>query len=241
MQIGFIKDSLFVLTDDITLEAVVQGKLKNENILPIIEHWIQFENQQTIQLVIATPLCLMNLQEWLDSKTFEFENIRNYLLQICEALQYLSNQNVIHRDVKLLNILVKSKNHVLLGDFGLVKKDGVTPIYCAPEQLTRSVVGATDTHGFGITILFSFFEHASAIQILFAAAKDGDQTSIMLVRQDPIVQLVKNMISFEPDDRISLETAKNVLTGLEHFPSRKNIYKQKHAQPQFKYGFSKFS
>ena len=128
-----------------------------------------------------------------------------------------------------MNILVKSKHVALLGDFGLVKKDGVTPIYCAPEQLSASVVEATDTHGLGITILFSFFEHDSAIRLLFAGYKDFQSStdcephSIEVMIQDPVVQLVKSMISSKPQHRISLEIAKTIIMGLKAFPTRKNM------------------
>ena len=85
---GFIHDLIAHLTDDITFEAVIQGKLKHDHILSVIEYWIQCEKQTTIQLVIATPLCLMNLQEWLDTKMFNFAEIRDYMVQMCEGQDY---------------------------------------------------------------------------------------------------------------------------------------------------------
>ena len=176
-----VKNTFGILTGNLTSEAAIQGQLKHKNILPVIEHWIQCQNLKKISLVIATPLCIMNLQEWLEDKQFVFNNVKQYMIQICDALFYLASENVIHRDVKLSNILVKSETKVLLADFGLVNTNGLTPIYCAPEQVTQSSVAETDIYGLGVTILLSFFEVESGLQLLFSCAKDGNYVSVIVM------------------------------------------------------------
>ena len=72
--------------------------------------------------------------------------------QICDALQYAHDQNVVHRDVKPENILLTSQGHVKIADFGLAKLMGTeesdytltgtrqvmgTPHYMAPEQMEQ--------------------------------------------------------------------------------------------------------
>ena len=65
-------------------------------------------------------------------------------LQICEALRYLHEQNIVHRDIKPDNILFANHNPYVfkLSDFGLSKvvnkEDEMktfcgTILYCAPE------------------------------------------------------------------------------------------------------------
>ena len=73
------------MTGNISVEAVLQGQMKHKYILPVIEHWFQCHSLTTIELVIATPLCLMNLHEWLDSKPFNFKNITLNMIQMCEG------------------------------------------------------------------------------------------------------------------------------------------------------------
>ena len=74
----------------------------------------------------------------------EFE-VKYYGYQLLLAIQYLHNCNIIHRDLKLGNILISDKMEVKLCDFGLAIENGGdgsqttcgTPNYIAPEVLIR--------------------------------------------------------------------------------------------------------
>ena len=46
--------------------------------------------------------------------------VRNYMRQMISALKYLHDRNIIHRDLKLGNLLLANdKKTIKLGDFGL--------------------------------------------------------------------------------------------------------------------------
>uniref|UniRef100_A0A7R9U7E5 Uncharacterized protein n=1 Tax=Pinguiococcus pyrenoidosus TaxID=172671 RepID=A0A7R9U7E5_9STRA len=81
---------------------------------------------------------------------------RKLMRRILEAVKYLHDEGVVHRDLKLENILMVSKNDntdMKLTDFGLAAKlntDGLrtfcgTPQYFAPEVLRRR----STVHGLG--------------------------------------------------------------------------------------------
>lgn len=86
-----------------------------------------------------------------------------YFLQLCDALSYAHNLNIIHRDIKPANVMITTDNNVKITDFGIAKilksddstKSGTavigTPLYMAPEQITGEGVDArTDIYSLGI-------------------------------------------------------------------------------------------
>ncbi|XP_071256036.1 serine/threonine-protein kinase 33-like isoform X1 [Salvelinus alpinus] len=129
--------------------------LKRVNHAHIIHLEEVFETQKRMYLV--TELCEGGeLKELLQKNTrFTEEETKHIINSLAEAIVYLHKKDIVHRDLKLENILVKSYHHgvdndminIKVTDFGLsVKKGGVgsenmlkatcgTPIYMAPEVI----------------------------------------------------------------------------------------------------------
>ena len=79
-------------------------------------------------------------------KYFEENELLDWLLQNCLALQYLHEKDIIHRDIKPSNIFLMKNNTIKLGDFGISKNISIfhetrtmigTPLYLAPEIIKR--------------------------------------------------------------------------------------------------------
>jgi serine/threonine-protein kinase len=94
------------------------------------------------------------INAWEQKGPLPFEYIKSWILQICDALIYLHNQNppIIHRDIKPANIKISPTGQAMLVDFGIAKvfdagsktmsgAQAVTPGYSPPEQYG---VGTTD-------------------------------------------------------------------------------------------------
>ncbi|MBE9508761.1 MAG: protein kinase [Chloroflexi bacterium] len=111
---------------------------------PGIVHLYDFK-----ELSDGTPYLVMSfmpggsLTDRLAGGVLEAAARRRVLEELCDALDYIHDQNVVHRDLKPSNILFDASGHVRISDFGLAKLvDSTyavsiaagTPGFIAPEQ-----------------------------------------------------------------------------------------------------------
>jgi len=103
--------------------------------------------------------------------------------QIIEGLQYIHSQNVVHRDIKLDNILIDLTNTVKICDFGVsrkIKKGEImhdqcgTPAYIAPE-----IILGKGYEGFGVDI----WSAGVVLYALLAGVVPFRQKSMKLINQ----------------------------------------------------------
>ena len=123
------------------------------------------------EFIIVMELCDKNLLDILleREKGLNAEEIKNILLQLNNAFKLMSKNNIMHRDIKTNNILVKylnkekTKYKVLLCDYGISKQIALmtrkymshvgTHCYTAPEILNDEVYNyKCDLWSLGITI-----------------------------------------------------------------------------------------
>lgn len=90
----------------------------------------------------------------------------DWMVQLCDGIQYAHDHDVVHRDVKPANILINSEGQIKVGDFGLVKLVGRkvetaitlsqvamgTPDYAAPESIEEggTVDHRADVYSLGV-------------------------------------------------------------------------------------------
>ena len=122
---------------------------------------IQLSHQnvvQTVSLEDIPQLGLCIVQEFIDGVTwndfFSKNNISKketfrILGELCDALTYIHNKQIVHRDIKPNNILItRDGHHVKLIDFGLADKDDFdilkepagTTAFASPEQQKRNKI-----------------------------------------------------------------------------------------------------
>jgi eukaryotic-like serine/threonine-protein kinase len=93
------------------------------------------------------------------------ETVVFYVKQIADALQYVHNRKLIHRDIKPHNMLLGADDEVLLSDFGIaVMSQSIdanlpgmpdfegTVLYAAPEQLQGKPRRSSDQYALGVVV-----------------------------------------------------------------------------------------
>jgi tRNA A-37 threonylcarbamoyl transferase component Bud32 len=108
----------------------------------------------------------MNLRQLIQAKTLEPRQALELVTQICAALQFAHDEQIVHRDIKPENILITKKGQVKIADVGLAKLLGGQPDtaltasqmmmgtlnYMAPEQRenTKEVDHRADIYSLGV-------------------------------------------------------------------------------------------
>ncbi len=118
-----------------------------------------------------------------EKKHLPLDETIHILTQVAEALDYAHEHSVIHRDVKPANVMLDSRNRVIVTDFGIAKalteqtltaSGSVvgTPYYMSPEQgVGKGVSGRSDQYSVAVMAFRMLsgqvpFEGDSAIDIL---------------------------------------------------------------------------
>ena len=71
------------------------------------------------------------------------DQIYEWFCQMCDALAYVHAQGIVHRDIKLNNILIAPDHHLVLSDFGIsrVCDEGLRQVLDASRTMTSTATG----------------------------------------------------------------------------------------------------
>ena len=220
-KIDKLNNKLLILDDNTQLV-----KFGNVNLLEFNDDSYSTDNSEYDENVydkfifIQMELCKENLKEYLKNNEISFNNKKQLCAQIVDGLKYIHDNNVIHRDLKLMNIFIDFNNTVKIGDFGLATniydmnyEEVGTYGYIAPEILQGNKYDdKADLYSLGIIILeiFSKFKTNMEKILTIKDLKNGCN----IYDNDELNKLIFGLIKQNPNDRTSLDEVKIILTSL---------------------------
>jgi len=143
-------------------EARAIGRLSHPNIVAVYDVG---EDQGTIYLTMEY-IEGRSLAEIIKEKKVNVHELKEWTIQIADALNYAHNKGIVHRDIKPSNIIVQKDGHIKITDFGIAHIEDPnalqqtqageilgTPAYMSPEQvLGEKVDGRSDLFSLGIIL-----------------------------------------------------------------------------------------
>ncbi|XP_061840159.1 serine/threonine-protein kinase PLK1 [Nerophis lumbriciformis] len=198
--------------EKMTSEIAIHKSLHHANIVGFHDF---FENDDFVFVVLEICRRRSLLELHKRRKAVTEPEARYYMMHLLKGVQYLHNNKVIHRDLKLGNIFLNDDMDVKIGDFGLATKiefDGErkktlcgTPNYIAPEVLCKKGHSfEVDVWSLGC-ILYTLlvgkppFE-TTCLKETYNRIKKNDYTIPWHVNQSASV-LIKRMLHADPSQR----------------------------------------
>ena len=198
-------------------ETTIMKKLsKCNNIVKIFE---TYETKKHICIVMEY-ICAGDLLSYIKKRSKLQEPVAKFIFkQIILALKFIHENKIVHRDIKLDNILIDLDNNIKICDFGvskIVNKGDVmieqcgTPAYIAPEILLNK-----GYEGFGVdvwsagVVLYAMLSgtvpfKGSNIKELHNLIISGNYPIIKDI-SDNAAHLIKNILEIDPKKRITTE------------------------------------
>eukprot|EP00397_Hematodinium_sp_SG-2012_P008689 GEMP01008755.1.p1 GENE.GEMP01008755.1~~GEMP01008755.1.p1 ORF type:complete len:616 (+),score=145.80 GEMP01008755.1:98-1945(+) len=215
VALKFVRKELVVSSDQVS--RVIQEK----RILQAIDHpfiirlYYTFQDEKRLLLVTDFPnggelytYIRQNGGLLVDAAKF-------YAAEVCTALIYLHNLNIIFRNLKPENVLLTQQGHVKLSDFGFAKLISQrtwticgTPQYLAPEIITNSGHGkSADWWAMGILnyeMLAGFppFDHRNLMTLYEMIADPKTKPIFPKGLQRRAKDFTKSLLTYNPGRRL---------------------------------------
>jgi len=186
----------------------------------------------------------VDIKTWCSQKAATLEERIQLIIQVCDALQYLHNNMIIHQDIKPRNIYIDTFGQVKLLDFGISQIIGkeatgetaqkviaLTPHYASPEQrFGQRITATSDLYSVGV-LLYDLITGERPYTT--TAQKVDTQKATLRKTPKPISQLnpiklksainphpdldliIQKALAFDPDQRYG--TADALRTDLNHW------------------------
>ncbi|KAF0466654.1 Pkinase-domain-containing protein [Gigaspora margarita] len=216
VQIKSFKDEMEILKD-----------LDHENIVSYIGYE---ENEETVNIFLEYVNGGSIGTVLRSNGPFKEPVVSSFTRQILQGLQYLHDQNILHRDIKSDNILVDEDGCCKISDFGISKRsdhklayDNISNIslqgtifWMAPEVFTNGYSAKVDIWSLGCVVLEMFTDERpwSSYSDLAAMFKLGSEKQAPPIRNDIEISddardFLRQCFTIEPEKRPTAEELLN--------------------------------
>uniref|UniRef100_T1GGI8 Protein kinase domain-containing protein n=1 Tax=Megaselia scalaris TaxID=36166 RepID=T1GGI8_MEGSC len=116
-------------------EIMILKSCNHENILKIKEVVV---GKSLESIYLSMEYCEQDLAHLLDNmqNPFSESEVKCIILQVLKGLKYLHSNNILHRDLKVSNLLMTDTGRVKIADFGLARYFGYPPKPMTPNVVT---------------------------------------------------------------------------------------------------------
>lgn len=144
-------------------EARAAANLTHPNIVQVFE----IGQEGGLDFIVTAYVNGINLKEWLKKNSLDPWKAAQLVATVATAIQHAHDKSVIHRDLKLTNVLMDEKGKPHIVDFGIAKQEAKddslavhgqavgTPAYMSPEQALgdHGAVGRqSDVYAIGVML-----------------------------------------------------------------------------------------
>ena len=225
-EVAIKKIAFDQLEDKLKVRAIkeisILQSINHPNIIKLYDY--KFDRNK---LLLITEYCNCgNMYEWINRENKQPQEILSVIKQILEGIQYLHSNKIIHRDIKPQNILIQEPLIIKICDFGFSQtfKEEInmfqtvcgTPLYMSPEILRmQQYTIKSEIWSLGVlfyNIFFNSHPYGELLSVNDYRSKLQTELNIPQITvfdnediNQTINQLIKNMLSLEPDNRLNIQ------------------------------------
>ncbi|XP_075958163.1 hormonally up-regulated neu tumor-associated kinase homolog A [Anarhichas minor] len=209
------KDSY--VTKNLRREGHIQQMIRHPNITQLLDI-LETDNSYYLVMELCPGGNLMNCI--YDKKRLEERETQKYIRQLVLAVEHLHRAGVVHRDLKIENLLLDEQNNIKLIDFGLSNCAGIlgysdpfstqcgSPAYAAPELLSRKKYGPkVDVWSIGVNMYamltgnLPFTVEPFSLRALHQKMVDKEMNPLPPSLSSAAICLLKKLLEPDPNKR----------------------------------------